>query len=146
MSQVWGATAVRCASVRECPLSCLGPNGAGRRRCSGSLENNDDVCATVEGSRLATRLDLDLEEALVPGIVARGEEVRSGCGDDATGVSSEQLLEAAPAIHAKDVALVQLAVHVSCLEYVDDSALPSELGDDPGELLQECACRTEQRH
>ena len=55
----------------------VAPSGAGRRGCSGSLENNDDVRATVEGSRFATRLDLDLEEALVPCIVARGEEVRS---------------------------------------------------------------------
>jgi hypothetical protein len=61
----------------KCPLSWWRSSAAGRRPCSGSLENNDDVRATVEGSRFATRLDLDLEEALVPCIVARGEEVRS---------------------------------------------------------------------
>lgn len=76
----------------------------------GSLENSDDVRATVEGSRLATRLELDLEEPLVPCVVACGEEVRSRCGDNPTRVSSEQLLETAPAIQPKDVPVVQLAV------------------------------------
>ncbi len=42
--------------------------------------------ATVKGSRLATRLDLDLEEPLVPCIVARGEKVRSRSGDSPTRV------------------------------------------------------------
>ena len=98
----------------------------------GPLENSDDVRAAVEGSRLATRLELDLEEPLVPCIVACGEEVCSRCGDNPTRVSSEQLLETAPAIQPKDVPVVQLAVQVSCLEDIDHSSLPSELIDEPG--------------
>ena len=64
-----------CPSVRECPLSRDEPVGT-EASVLGSLESNDDVRATIEGSRFAARLDLDLEKALVPCIVTRGEEVR----------------------------------------------------------------------
>ena len=135
LEYAWLSSARVCGSVSRAVAS----QRARRRRCSGSLESNDDVRAAVEGARLAARLDLELEEALVPRIVARGEQVRSRCGDDPTWVSSEQLLEAAPAIQAKDVALVEFAVEISCLEDVDDSSLPSELIDESLELFEEGA-------
>ena len=56
------------------PLSRDEPMGT-EASVLGSLESNDDVRATIEGSRFAARLDLDLEKALVPCIVTRGEEV-----------------------------------------------------------------------
>ena len=52
---------------RSSEVSLESKAGSGtRRRRSGSFEGDDNVRATVEGSRFATRLDLDLEEALVP--------------------------------------------------------------------------------
>jgi hypothetical protein len=95
------------------------------------------VRPTVERARFATRRDLDLEEALVPGVVTHRQEIRGRRNDKTTRVPPEERFERAPPVQPADMAVVEVGGKITRGEDLVDRTLPAELLDEPGEIMEE---------